>query len=218
MKRVLIAGASGMIGKLILQYCMESDEIGDIVSLVRKLSDKPDKKVKEVTVVDFKDYADQPEPFKSIDAAFFCIGAYTGSVPDDVFKAITVDYAIAFANALKNHSPESRLCLLSGAGADRTEKSRVPFAKYKGMAENQISALSFEYFYCFRPSYIYPVEIRKEPSVMYGLLRFLYPLIKLFGDRFSIKSTELAKAMFLAGLGGEYNEILENKDILAILK
>ena len=81
------------------------------------------------------------------------------------------------------------------------------------MAENQIAALGLE-FYTFRPGYIYPVDQRKEPSFMYRLLRMMYPIIQLFGKNASIKSTELAKGMYLAGVQGAPKEILENRDIL----
>lgn len=81
------------------------------------------------------------------------------------------------------------------------------------MAENQISKLKLE-FYSFRPGYIYPVNPRKEPSVMYSAMRALYPVIKMLGKNASIKSTELAKAMFVTGMNGADKEILENKDIV----
>ena len=84
------------------------------------------------------------------------------------------------------------------------------------MAENGISGLNLN-FYTFRPGYIYPVTARKEPNFMYSISRALYPVIRLFGSNASIKSTELAEAMFKVGLGGTENEILENKDILRIL-
>lgn len=155
--------------------------------------------------------------FKNIDSAFFCIGVYTGSVSDKLFKEITVDYAVSFAKMLKDNSPNAKLCLLSGAGADRTEKSKTSFALYKGMAENQIDKLGLE-FYTFRPGYIYPVEQRKEPNLMYSTMRNLYPILRLLGRNFSIKSTELGKAIYKIGINGTDKKILENKDLINCLK
>ncbi|MEM9921979.1 MAG: NAD(P)H-binding protein [Bacteroidota bacterium] len=215
--KVIIAGSTGMVGGLILKNCIASDSIKEVIVLARKPGQKSaDKKVKEVVITDFANYSDQSALFQNVDAAFFCIGVYTGQVPDDKFKIITVDYAVEFAKALKINSPNATLCLLSGAGADRTEKSRTSFARYKGMAENQISRLNLKFF-TFRPGYIYPVTPRKEPSVVYQITRALYPLIKLLGSNTSIKSTELANAMFKAGLQGADKEILENRDILNLL-
>ena len=215
MKNIIIAGATGMVGSLVLKHCLSSAEINQVISLVRKKTNNNHPKLKEVVITNFEDYTTQTNLFQNIDAAYFCIGVYTGQVPDDVFKKITVDYAVAFAESLKTNSPQATLCLLSGAGADRTEKSRVSFAKYKGMAENQISKMGLLGFYTFRPGYIYPVEKRVEPNLMYSVSRALYPLLKiLMGKNSSIKSTELAAAMFNVGSNGAKQEILENRDIL----
>lgn len=156
---------------------------------------------------------DKENLFKNVDTAFFCIGAYTGQVSDDLFKKITLDYAVEFAKILEKNNPKATLCLLSAAGADRTEKSKSAFARYKGIAENQIAKLNLK-FYSFRPAYIYPVEARKEPNLFYKILKVMHPLLKLFGNKYSIKSTELANAMFNVGMNGADKQILENQDIL----
>ena len=212
--KAVIAGSTGMVGSLVLDQCIMSDAIEEIVTLVRRPSSFIlSEKVSEVVVEDFGSYANQEVSFAKVDVAFFCLGAYTGQVDDDLFKKITFDYAVAFAKMVKAHNPAARLCLLSGQGADRTEKSKTAFARYKGMAENALEDL-LPNFHPFRPGYIYPVTPRKEPNFMYSLSRTLYPLIKLFGRNTSIKSTELAEAMFLVGLHGAKKEVLENADIL----
>ena len=204
-----------MIGSLLLECCLTSKEISQVTSLVRKNTNTNHPKLEEVVIPNFKDYSEKGDVFQDVDIAFFCIGVYTGQVPDNEFKEITVDYAVSFADAVKKANPGATLCLLSGAGADRTEKSRTSFARYKGMAENQISQLGLD-FYTFRPGYIYPVTPRKEPNVMYRISRALYPLIRMMGPSSSIKSTELASAMFNVGLHGADSEILENKTILQL--
>ncbi len=214
MKKVLITGATGMIGSLVLQNCLSSSVIDKVTSLVRRSTKVKHPKLNELVISDFNDYSRQSEIFQDIDIAFFCIGVYTGQVSDEKFKEITIDYAVAFAESLKENSPNATLCFLSGAGADRMEKSRMSFAKYKGIAENQISALGLKDFYAFRPGYIYPVESRKEPNFSYRIMRILYPLIKLMGKNASIKSTELAQAMFNVGMNGADKEVLENKAIV----
>jgi uncharacterized protein YbjT (DUF2867 family) len=214
--KVLIAGGTGMIGGLILEYCLKSIEVYAVISLVRKPTATKHSKLNEIVIENFEDYSKHIHLFKGIDVAFFCIGVYTGQVPDAMFKLITVNYAVEFATALKRESPKATLCLLSGMGADRTEKSRTPFAKYKGMAENQISAMNLK-FYAFRPGYIYPVNPRKEPNIGYHFFRFIYPFTKYLGKGASIKSTELAKAIFKVGLNGAETEILENREIFKYL-
>lgn len=211
--KVIIAGSSGMIGKLVLANCLNSDKVTEVISLVRKTTSQKHNKLTEVVIENFEEYSAQQHLFKNIGAAFFCLGVYTGQVPDHIFKKITVNYAVEFAKALEKNSPRATFCLLSGAGADRTEKSKISFARYKGMAENQIAKLNVK-LYCFRPGYIYPVEKRKEPNVGYKIMKTLYPIVKLLGNKYSVKSTELASAIFNVGLYGAEKQILENEDIL----
>ncbi len=212
-KKILIAGASRMVGSLILKYAIQSKEVCQITCLTRKPLKTQNKKIKQVIISNFNDISKHSDAFSNIDAAYFCIGVYTGNVTNQELKTVTVDYAIAFAETLKANSPKSTLCFLSGMGADRTEKSKVLFAKYKGAAEKTIHLLGIN-FYAFRPAYIYPVIPRKEPNFAYTLMRFFYPLIRLFGSKYSIKSTELAQTMFNIGLTGYTKEVLENRDIL----
>jgi hypothetical protein len=187
-----------------------------VISIVRKPGGISQSKLKEVIHSDFENYTDVSMYFKEIDVAYFCIGVYTGTVPDSEFKRITVDYTVHFADVLMEKSPHATLCFLSGGGADLKEKSMISFARYKGMAENYLIHKSFNRLYIFRPNYIYPVEKREEPNLFYKVYRMLYPLIRLLGKRFSIKSTELASAMFRTGLNGADKMILENQDILLL--
>ena len=214
---VLIAGSTGMIGNLVLNQCLNDIQINKVISLVRKPTRHQHEKLIEVVIQNFEDYTDHVNLFKNIQCAYFCVGAYTGQFPDVLFKKITVNYTVAFAVSLKRESPNATFCLLSGMGADRTGKSNTSFAMYKGMAENQISALNMK-FYTFRPAYIYPVTARKEPNIGYKISRFIYPLLKIFGKSLSIKSTELANAIFNVGISGADKEILENKDIFKYIK
>ncbi|GAA0885699.1 epimerase [Sphingobacterium siyangense subsp. cladoniae] len=215
--KVIIAGSTGMVGQLVLKTCIGSENIDKVVSIVRKPSGTSHHKLSEVVIENLEDYANHGHLFKNVDGAFFCIGVYTGQVPDAEFRKITVNYAVAFAEKLKLESPEATLCLLSGAGADRTERSRTSFARYKGMAENQISTLELK-FHSFRPAYIYPDVPRKEPNIGYSILRVFYPLLKLFGKKYSIQSVQLAEAMVNVAMNGADKEILENDDILRYAK
>lgn len=206
-----------MIGNLILKDCIKSDRISEVRTLVRKPSGISNIKLNEFVMENFKDYTSQSNVFKEIDIAFFCLGVYTGQVSDDILKQITVDYAVSFGKALEGGSPHATLCLLSGAGADRTEKSLTSFARYKGMAENQLSKLKLKLF-SFRPAYIYPVEKRQEPNFLYTMMRFLYPLVKILGNKYSVPSTVLASTMLYVGLNGASKQDLENQDILDIYR
>lgn len=211
--KVVITGSTGMVGSIVLQLCLDSNEVSEIIALVRKSTSIQHPKYKEVVVTDFLDYTNQQQYFKEIDIVFYCLGAYTGSVPADEFRLINYDYPLSLSKAIHEKSPNATFCLLSGQGADRTEKSTMQFARDKGAIENALSGLHFKAFYSFRPGYIYPTKKRKEPNFFYTLSRFLYPILKLMGNNLSITDIQLAKTIFYIGLNGYSKEILENKDM-----
>ncbi len=218
MKNVILTGATGMIGSIVLQHCLDSNEIAKVTSIVRRQSGLQHPKLIEIIHSDFLDFSKIKNHFKNQDIAYFCLGVYTGAVPDAKFKEITFEYTKVFADLLKQCSPNVSFLFLSGAGADLTEKSRVSFARYKGMAENHLLSVNFKQLNIFRPGYIYPVNKRKEPNFAYRVFRLLYPFLKnIAGKNSSITSVELGKAMFESGFRMPEKVLLENKDILDFL-
>lgn len=218
MSKVLITGASGMIGSLILSRALNDASVEEVISLVRQKSGVKNKKLTEVVVKNFEVLSEVEKFLNNVDVVYYCIGVYTGAVKEDLFKKITVTYPKVLAEKIKEFSPNARFCLLSGAGADRREKSKIAFARYKGEVENILDGFFSKNFYTFRPSYIYPVTKRVEPNFSYKLWYLLYPLLKLFGDKVSIKSTELADGMYKIGQLGSQQNIFENKEIINLLK
>jgi nucleoside-diphosphate-sugar epimerase len=213
MKKIVFAGSTGMVGSIVLQLCLSSEKVAEIIALVRKPSGNGHPKYKEIIVEDFMNYEMHVDLFKGVDIVFYCLGVYTGTVPAPLFRKINFDYPYNLAKAIHGNSPNATFCLLSGQGADRTEKSKMQFARDKGAIENALAALNFKSFYSFRPAYIYPTQKRKEPNFFYSLSRVLYPIIKLLGNTLSITDQQLARTMFEVGMNGYTKEILENKDM-----
>src|SRR6266481_284314 len=122
---------------------------------------------------------------------------------------------------LRGSSPDAAFSFLSGNGADPTGRSRMPFARYKGEAENALVAAGFPRVYLFRPAYIYPVEPRKEPNFSYRLLRGIYPLFRVLFPNHVIRADDLARAMVdvaIQGIGERRSLVFENRDIRARVK
>ena len=120
-----------MIGRLILEECLNRSDVNKITSITRKPLGIKNEKLIEVIHNDFSDYSAVEEHLKDQDICFYCIGVYTGQVPTSEFKKITVDYTKSFAEALKRNSNSSAFCFLSGQGADSFEKSFILFARAK---------------------------------------------------------------------------------------
>ena len=151
-KRVVIVGATGMVGGYTLRYALAHPSIGLVTSIGRRPVGISHPKLKEVMHQDFADYSALAGALSEQDAAIFCLGAYTGVVSDEELCRVTVDYTIEFARVLWDSSPEATFSFLSGMGADATGRSRVPFARYKGDAERALLATGFSRVYIFRPA------------------------------------------------------------------
>ena len=209
----MIVGSSGMIGNTILKLCLEHKEIEKITVINRKPLSIKNSKVTEILHTDFMNFDSVQQQFADHDICFYCLGVYTGQVPTQEFNKITIDYTKAFVNALKHVSPQATVCFLSGQGADSSEKSSVLFAKAKGIAENYILSLKFPHTYIFRPGYIYPVEPRKEPNLLYKIFRVLYKPLSFMYPNIGLTSLQLAQKMLAVGLLGNNKVVLENSDI-----
>lgn len=207
-----------MIGSHLLDICLQSDQVGNIILPVRKPLPYVSEKIKQLVMDDFTHYDAFKEALANIDVVFFCIGVYTGAVDRAVFRTVTIDYPVALGKALHLYAPSAKFVLLSGAGADRSEKSKLMFAIDKGIAENRLYEIFGKNFHSARPGYIYPVMKRKEPNVSYTLMRGLYPLIKLLGKKYSITSMQLAQAMFQLGMTEKNQTTFENNELLELIK
>jgi uncharacterized protein YbjT (DUF2867 family) len=220
-KRLVIVGGSGMVGGYALRSALNHPSVGSVTAIGRKNLGISHAKLIEVLHRDFADCSALAEALSGQDAAVFCLGAYTGAVPDAEFRMITVDHSVEFARVLRRSSPLASFSFLSGNGADSTGRSRIPFARYKGEAENALLAAGFPHLYIFRPAYIYPVEPRKEPNFSYRLLRSIYPAFRVLFPNQVIRADDLARAMVdvaVRGAGKQPSLILENRDIRTMVE
>ena len=219
--RVVIVGASGMVGGYALRYALENPTVGLVTAIGRKTLGISHPKLKEVLHRDFADCSALAEPLSGQEAAVFCLGAYTGAVSDAELRTITVDYTIEFARVFHASSPGAAFSFLSGSGADPTGRSRIPFARYKGEAEKALLAAGFPRVYIFRPAYIYPVEPGRSRILATGCLRAIYPAFQVLLPNQVIRADDLAHAMVDVAVhrtqerGGS---VFENRDIRTMVE
>jgi len=220
-KRVVLVGATGMVGGYALRYLLETSAVDRVTAIGRKKVGISHPKLSEVLHQDFADCSALAETLSGQDAAVFCLGTYTGVVSDAELRKTTVDYTIEFARVLRGSSPDAAFSFLSGNGADPTGRSRVPYARYKGEAEKALLAAGFPRVYIFRPAYIYPVEPRKEPNLGYRILRAVYPAFRVLFPNQVIRADELGRVMVDAAVRatpGRPGPVFENRDIRALVR
>jgi len=220
-QRLVVVGATGMVGGYALRYALDHPDVGRVTAIGRKKLGISHPKLDEVLHRDFADCSALVETLSGQHAVIFCLGTYTGSVSDADLRTITVDYTVEFARVLRGSSPDAAFSFLSGSGADPTGRSRMAFARYKGQAETALLAAGFPHVYIFRPAYIYPVQPRQEPNLSYRLLRATYPAFRLLFPNQVIPADDLARAMVDVAvretpeIGGL---VFENRDIRALVK
>jgi uncharacterized protein YbjT (DUF2867 family) len=218
-RRLVIVGATGMVGGCALGYALEHPVVGHVTSIGRRRLGLSHPKLKEVVHRDFADCSALGAELSGQNGTVFCLGAYTGAVPDHELRTITVDYTVEFARIFHGSSPDAAFAFLSGSGADPTGRSRIAFARYKGEAEKSLLAAGFPRVAIFRPAYIYPVEPRKEPNFGYRLLRGIYPAFRLLFPSQVIRADDLARVMVdvaIRGTGERESLIFENRDIRSV--
>ena len=218
-KRLVIVGATGMVGGYALRYSLDHPAVERVTVIGRRKLGLSHPKLTEVLHQDFADCSALAGPLSGQDAAVFCLGTYTGSVPDAELRKITVAYTIEFARVLHGSSPGAVFSFLSGNGADQSGRSRMAFARYKGEAEKALLGAGFPRVFLFRPAYIYPVKPRLEPNVSYRLLRAIYPVFRMLFPNQVIPADDLGRTMVDVAIretGDRGGLVLENRDIRAM--
>src|SRR5436190_16753291 len=95
-KRLVIVGATGMVGGYALRYALDHPAVGRVTAIGRRKLGFSHPKLAEVLHQDFADCSALAQALAGQDAAVFCLGTYTGAVSDAELRKITVDYTIEF--------------------------------------------------------------------------------------------------------------------------
>jgi uncharacterized protein YbjT (DUF2867 family) len=144
-RTVVIAGATGLVGREILQGLLNDDAVGAIHALGRRpLSVQHPKLTSHVV-----DFAALP-PLPSVDEAYLALGTtikVAGS--QEAFRAVDFDANLAVARAALAAGAR-RAGLVSAMGADT--HARIFYSRVKGELEAALTALGFETLVIARPS------------------------------------------------------------------
>jgi uncharacterized protein YbjT (DUF2867 family) len=216
--KVLIFGATGMVGQGVLQECLLDPQVERVVTVVRSGSGAQNPKLDEIVHADMLEYTEIESSLKGVEACFFCLGVSSSGMKEADYARVTYGFTLAAAEMLSRLNPGMTFIYVSGVGTDRTEKGRVMWARVKGRTENALLRLPFE-AYMFRPGMIEPLDgIRsKTPSyrVLYSLFKPLFPLVRWLMPNQVVTTREIGRAMLAVARKGFSHRVLEPKDILA---
>jgi uncharacterized protein YbjT (DUF2867 family) len=208
--KIILTGATGMVGEGVLMECLENPNISEVLSISRKPSGKKHAKLKEYIVSDFLAMNLYDENLKGYDAVFFCAGISSVGMNEEEYTRITFDMTIHFAKAALSQNPDMVFNYVSGMYTDSTESGKIMWARVKGKTENTISKLGFRAAYNFRTGFMKPVEGQKNIKWFFKPFIWFFPVI--FPSK-SLTLHEVGRAMIKTVQKGYPTSTLEIRDI-----
>jgi uncharacterized protein YbjT (DUF2867 family) len=218
--RVIIFGASGMVGRGVLLECFDDAGVTAVTAVGRTACGDSHPKLRELLHHDFFDYSAVEASLAGSDACFFCLGVSSAGMREAAYSRLTLDLTLAAAEAVVRGSPEAVFCYVSGAGTDSTERGRSMWARVKGRTENRLLAMPFRAAYMFRPGYIQPRRgIRSKTALYraaYTVLGPFFPIWQALAPDAVTTTAQVGRAMIRVARDGHSSRILETRDINAI--
>ncbi|WP_250318105.1 NAD-dependent epimerase/dehydratase family protein [Pedobacter sp. B4-66] len=212
--KVIITGATGMVGEGVLLECLSNPQIKEVLSVSRKAyAGAKHPKLKECIVPDFFNLDSIQDQLIGYDACFYCAGISSNGLNESEYTHITYDTAMNFANKLAELNPQMVFGHISGSHTDSSEKGRIMWARVKGRTENALMKLPFKKVYNFRPAFMKPTEGQINVKGFYKAIASLYPLLRLLMPGRVSTLREVGQAMINSALKGYPKPILEVSDI-----
>jgi uncharacterized protein YbjT (DUF2867 family) len=219
--RVLVFGATGMVGQGVLRECLRSPDVELAVTVGRTATGAQDAKLRQIVHGDLANYAAIEGELAGFDACFFCLGVSSSGMKETDYERITYGLTLAAGETLSRISPGMTFIYVSGAGTDSTEKGRAMWARVKGRTENALLRLPLQ-AYMFRPGLIVPLDgiQSKTPAyrTLYRIVGPLLPVLRWALPNLVVTTREIGQAMLSVARQGYGTRILETRDIRAVVR
>ena len=211
-QRIILTGATGMVGEGVLLTLLQQPEVEAVLSISRQPSGHAHPKLRELLVPDFMNLTAIESELAGYSACLFCAGVSSVGKQEAEYTRLTYDLTLHVARTLVRHSPALTFCYVSGAGTG----SRQMWAQVKQRTENDLRQLPFAAAYMFRPAGIKPLAGQQHVLPMYRWFSWLLPLARQLG--YATTVAELGLAMLHAAERGYPKPVLEVADILQLAK
>jgi uncharacterized protein YbjT (DUF2867 family) len=217
--KVLLFGATGMVGQGVLRECLLDPEVELAVTVGRTPTGRQHLRLREIVHSNLEDFAPIAAELAGFDACFFCLGVSSAGMKEADYERVTYRIALTAAETLSRLNPDLTFIYVSGAGTDSSEHGRIMWARVKGRTENALLRLPLK-AYMFRPGFIQPMDgIRsRTPAyrVLYGLFKPLMPLLRRTLPNLVLSTRDIGRAMLAVSRLGYSRHILETNDIRAV--
>jgi uncharacterized protein YbjT (DUF2867 family) len=218
--RVVLFGATGMVGQGVLRECLLDPEVERVLCVGRRPSGMVDPKLQDLVASQLPDLTPIAHDLHEIDACLFCLGVSSAGMSEAEYRRITHDLTLSVAHSLLRQNPKLRFLFVTGAGTDSSERGRSMWARVKGATENELLRLPFKSAHMFRPGMIEPlhgiVSKTRWYRAIYAVFGLLFPVLKALFPHSVMTTEDLGRAMLEVAKHGAPKAILEPRDILAL--
>jgi uncharacterized protein YbjT (DUF2867 family) len=191
-KTAIIVGATGLIGKALLDYLVHDERYEKIVLILRRKLDLESPKIEQV-VADFDNLSNYAQYIRG-EHAFCCLGTTMKKAGSrEAFYKVDYTYCFDFARIAAENGVE-KFAIVTAMGADA--KALVYYNRVKGEIEDAVRTLDFEAIHILRPSLLLGErsnDTRLGEGIAQGLSRALDFIIP---EKYkAIEGKQVAKAM-----------------------
>lgn len=215
--KVLIFGATGMVGQGVLRECLLDPDIEAVLTVGRSSTGAHHAKLRDIVQPDLFHYSNIKRQLTGFDACFFCLGVSSAGMSQPQYENLTYTLTLAAAETLSRLNPAMTFVYVSGAGTDSSEKGRIMWARIKGRTENALLRLPFKAAYMFRPGVIQPVHGARSKTnayrVGYAIAKPVLPLLRRLFPKYIVTTEEIGRAMIRVAKRGAPSNILKSWDI-----
>ncbi len=214
--RVLLFGASGMIGQGVLRECLLAAEVDHVGAVVRRPLGISHPKLEEIQVADPGQLADVEARLSGYDACFFPLGTTSVGKTEAEYARVTYDLTVAAASTLARlGAGRLTFVYVSGAGTDSSETGPRMWARVKGRTENALLRLPFKAAYMLRPGIIQARHGIHSRTPLYRILYIvLWPVVALAVAFGSATTTDrMGRAMLHLAREGYPRSVLGTREI-----
>jgi uncharacterized protein YbjT (DUF2867 family) len=211
--KIIITGATGMVGEGVLLRCLESVEVEKVLSVSRKPYPLEHPKLEHCIVPDFFELEAASHQLSGYDACFFCAGVSSLGKNEADYTRITYDTTMHFARKVLALNSYMTFIYVSGAGTDSSEKGKLMWARVKGKTENDLMRLPFKRVYNFRPGFMKDMKGQKNVRPVFKAMLVIFPVVKALAPNIASTLAQVGTAMINAVTKGYPKNVLEVSDI-----
>ena len=214
--KVLLFGATGMVGQGVLRECLLAPDVEQVLAVGRTPTGQSHAKLKELAPKDLFELTPHEDALRGFDACFFCLGVSAAGITEAAYRRLTFELTLSVATPLAWLNPKMTFVYVSGAGTG----GKAMWARVKGETEAALLELPFRAAFMFRPGLIQPqhgaVSKTRSYRILYAVLTPLLPLLRGLFPSFVTTNERMGKAMLRVARAGASAKVLENRDINAL--